>query len=65
MMTFEQFNNQFQNQKKTIDSETQGLKKKMKDLKVKKMKIWLDQYNQKRDEIAKRMNKYTAGPSSF
>jgi hypothetical protein len=65
MMTFEQFNNQYQNQKKSIDNEQRGLKKKMKDLKVKKMKISLAQYNQKRDEIAKRMNKYTAGPSSF
>jgi uncharacterized coiled-coil DUF342 family protein len=49
---------EFKNKRKTIDNQIAGLKKK-------KLMVKLDQFNAKKAELQKNMNKFVSGSSNY
>jgi len=56
---------EFVNMKKNIEAEKIRTKKKLANLDQRSMKIKLDQFNKKKAELLKKMNKFVAGQSSY
>ncbi len=56
---------EFKKKRKAIRSQKKQLKQQIDALNKQNLKIKMDQFNQQRSEIQKKMNQYVAGPSNY